>query len=297
MLDLEKKYQFKLHSKLHQLLAEFCAETESCVVKITSARRNYIFWEVAYAFFYMVKIKELFDNQNPSIVILEGSWEQALKVKCFHIKDSSRWLKAHMEELFEFIPDSLLHKLLVSAVPAVFTEEVYAYPEVEVSAYLSGLFQEEGFAVELQTLEPPKPKKKKISPLPTLPLSWGDPLAIVPRAQRDYDTGEFNKEGRFLVKPDFLEFMRNVSNINPEQEVFQFTQIKRIFTRYLSQSKNLILDPRNNSVAFVEGTLLGAALGVRAFHRSQTYPLIASQLIETGTFSENSEFKTPLPPY
>ena len=294
MNNLEQKYRFKSHSQLHLLLAEYCSVSISCPVKITIEEEDYSLWEVASAFFYMVKVFELYDHQNPSIIILDGPFERALGVKSFHIGDSARWLQTQLEKPFEFVPDSLLHQLLVSVAPAIFTSGVHIYPEAEVSAYLCGLFKEEGFAVELQSLVKQTPRKTSKK---TLPICWGDPFAIAARAQKNFNAETFNKNGRYLVKPDLLDFLRRATNVDPEQEVFQFTEIKRAFARYFLQNKALFLDPRNASIAYVESTPLGAALGVRAFHRSQTWALISSQLIEMGSAPiETPAFKKPLPP-
>ena len=291
MAYLRQKYRFKENSKLHQVLAEYCYIALSCPVCITVEDKDYVLQDIATAFFYFVKALDMYDVENPSIIILDEHFERAMRVKSFHVGDSLRWLEAHLEKLYEFSSDSLLHKLLISAVPALFSPGVLVYPEAEITAYLQGLFKEERMEMDLNIPLPPSKKRP-----PTLPIGWGSPFSIAAVAQGRFREEDFNKEGRFLVKPHLLEFMRQIADIDPAQEVFKYSEVKSIFAHYLRKNKALFLDPRNNTIAHIEGTPLGDVLGVRAFHRNQTWALIASHLIEMRPDGAPETFKKPLDP-
>ena len=52
-----------------------------------------------------------------------------------------------------------------------------------------------------------------------------------------------------------------------------------LISKYILARKDEIFDARNIKVTLVETDPIGAALGVKSFHRCQIYTLVRSQLI------------------
>jgi Zinc finger, C3HC4 type (RING finger)/SWIB/MDM2 domain len=137
-----------------------------------------------------------------------------------------------------------------------------------------------------ETLEPP-PTPTNNGPSYTLTPANGDSFilpswastsanAVVARmnALPDFDT-----EGMYCIKPEFLKVIRKVEGVNQEQTIFYYKEITSILSRYIMSNKNRFFDSRNIRVALVEDDQLGLAFGVKAFARSQVTSLLRAQLI------------------
>merc|ERR1712018_742009 len=86
-------------------------------------------------------------------------------------------------------------------------------------------------------------------------------------------------EGYFLVKPAFLQIIRNVDGVDPKKVIFTYKELTNYLSQYILQNRSKFFDKRNHMVAICEGDILAEAFGVRAFHRSQVTGLLRSQLI------------------
>ena len=107
--------------------------------------------------------------------------------------------------------------------------------------------------------------------------SWGSPSAnaVIARVSMNQD---FDVEGKYLVKPEFLKVLHSIKGVNPEQRVFQYTELTELLSKYILSKKDLLFDGRNIRVAVVENDDLGKAFGVKAFARCQVPSLLRAQL-------------------
>ena len=101
----------------------------------------------------------------------------------------------------------------------------------------------------------------------------------VPRATDSATHLLTNKDTKFRLKPLFLDVVRMVDGVNPEQIVFTYEEITNILSKYILSKKNAIFDTRNIKLALVGTDPLGKAFGVTAFHRCQVNALLRTQLI------------------
>ncbi len=87
-----------------------------------------------------------------------------------------------------------------------------------------------------------------------------------------------NSNTKFHVKPAFREVLEGV-NVPVEKTVFTFIELAELLSTYITVNSSRFFDARNVKVAMVDGDKLGAAFGVKAFHRTQVTSLLFSQLI------------------
>lgn len=80
------------------------------------------------------------------------------------------------------------------------------------------------------------------------------------------------------MKPEFLKVLHSIKGVNPEQRVFQYTELTELLSKYILSKKDLLFDGRNIRVAVVENDDLGKAFGVKAFARCQVPSLLRAQL-------------------
>ena len=71
-----------------------------------------------------------------------------------------------------------------------------------------------------------------------------------------------------------------------KKSIFSVTEILNLISQYIIANKSTIFDPRNITLAMVKNNLLGKALDVAAFHRSQIRALLDKQLICTSLKQE-----------
>ena len=69
---------------------------------------------------------------------------------------------------------------------------------------------------------------------------------------------------------------------NKNQELFSYTEVIALLNSYLLHKRDVFVDPRNKSVAIIEGDLLSWAFKTKAFHSSQTRSLLESHMIYHG---------------
>ena len=83
----------------------------------------------------------------------------------------------------------------------------------------------------------------------------------------------------FSMQPNLLRLIKDVAGPNNKKSIFSVTEILNLISQYIIANKSTIFDPRNITLAMVKNNLLGKALDVAAFHRSQIRALLDKQLI------------------
>ena len=89
----------------------------------------------------------------------------------------------------------------------------------------------------------------------------------------------------YELKPPLLGVFRTMDEIDQTKTRFTYEEVTTIFSKYILKHKDRLFDRRNIQVALVENDPLGAALHVRAFHRSQVHTLLRTQLTPTPTLT------------
>ena len=88
------------------------------------------------------------------------------------------------------------------------------------------------------------------------------------------------------MQPNLLNLIRKLAGPNNTKSIFSVTEILDLVSHYIISNKSTIFDPRNVTLALVKDNLLGKALNVSAFHRSQIRALLDKQLICTSLMQE-----------
>ena len=114
--------------------------------------------------------------------------------------------------------------------------------------------------------------------------------AHVIRTVRTSRVSVMNEHAKFMLIPNYLDFIRTIPGSDPSQTVFAYKEITDLMSRYIISRKDHIFDKRNIKVALVEDDPLGKLFGVRAFHRCQINVFIQNQLIpcQNDTVSEQA---------
>ena len=95
-----------------------------------------------------------------------------------------------------------------------------------------------------------------------------------------------NPTTKFSMQPNLLNLIRKLAEPNNTRSIFSLTEILDLVSHYIISNKSTIFDPRNVTLALVKDNLLGKALNVAAFHRSQIRALLDKQLICTSLMQE-----------
>ena len=95
-----------------------------------------------------------------------------------------------------------------------------------------------------------------------------------------------NPMTEFSMQPNLLRLIKDVAGPNNKKSIFSVTEILNLISQYIIANKSTIFDPRNITLAMVKNNLLGKALDVAAFHRSQIRALLDKQLICTSLTQE-----------
>ena len=81
----------------------------------------------------------------------------------------------------------------------------------------------------------------------------------------------------FKLKPAFQRVIQEVQE--NKKEIFTYDEVAALLSTYILEKKEKLFDKRNIKIVHVEDDVLGRALGISAFHRSQLHNLLVSQLI------------------
>ena len=81
----------------------------------------------------------------------------------------------------------------------------------------------------------------------------------------------------FKLKPAFQRVIQEVQE--NKKDIFTYGEVAALLSTYILERKEKLFDKRNIKIVHVEDDVLGRALGISAFHRSQLHNLLVSQLI------------------
>ena len=95
-----------------------------------------------------------------------------------------------------------------------------------------------------------------------------------------------NPMTEFSMQPNLLNLIRELAGPNNTKSIFSVTEILNLVSHYIISNRSTIFDSRNITLALVKNNLLGKALDVAAFHRSQIRALLDKQLICTSLKQE-----------
>ena len=90
--------------------------------------------------------------------------------------------------------------------------------------------------------------------------------------------GDNPRDNKFVVNSDLLNTFKTVKGFSAKQ-LYSFEEISAYLTEYIIMNQEALFEHGNFSVAYVKNDQLGVALGVQAFHRSQTKQLLRRRMI------------------
>lgn len=229
--------RFTQDSKLHEFLATNCPDL------VTQDNLNYNLFQVLTALKRVIATKQLYDPQNPTVVVCDHDLEEALDVKALHVSEIRE------QVCKQFVP-------VTPSVPGQEAPPVHPSPQPTGPIILPSC--REGALI--------------------LP-AWAQRSAnaVVARNHTN-NAAPFNIEGSYKVKPAFLKVLRTVDGVDQTQTIFPYREVANLLSKYIMKNKEKFFDLRNIRVALVEGDLLGKAFGVKVFARSQVTALMRAQL-------------------
>lgn len=221
----------------------------------------------------IIQREQMFDPNNPTIIMADQSLELALSVRYFHKGELERFI------LVQFMSPSydahdkkpLSHHIPVREARLITFGNEEASLNFIISRVLSGQYQGQA---------------KKTS---FVQGSYAV-LAAKPQCMRPKMTPVTHdmppNDSQYRVKPMFLNVLLslNEENVPTLETVFTFLQLKAKLTKYVlshieEHGGTRMFDARHVLVCYCDGTLLGKAFGVKAFHRCQVRQLLLTQLI------------------
>ena len=87
-----------------------------------------------------------------------------------------------------------------------------------------------------------------------------------------------NKNNLYTINEPLRECFSHLNSFDKNKRHFSMKEVGSFFGQYISENKELFFRNNNFSVCIVEGTLLGRALGVKAFHNVQRKAIVCRQL-------------------
>lgn len=118
--------------------------------------------------------------------------------------------------------------------------------------------------------------------------TWASATANAVIAQANA-CSNFNVEGKYTVKPEFLKVLKSVDGVDPNQTVFHYREITHLLSQYIRANQKSFFDVRNIRICLVENDQLGTAFGVKAFARCQVVGLLRAQLTPHKETSQEME--------
>lgn len=89
--------------------------------------------------------------------------------------------------------------------------------------------------------------------------------------------GQFFETTRVKITDALRAVFRTLPGFNATQVSYLYKEVTSAMSAYIIKNKTTLFDYRNQFVCKCEGTLLGKAFGVKAFHRSQVSRLLRQQ--------------------
>ena len=95
----------------------------------------------------------------------------------------------------------------------------------------------------------------------------------------------------YRIRPRLWKCFKEVPSLDPEVTIYTLDQAAKILSKYilLPENKKRFFDDRNIKILHCEGTDLGRAFRVNAFHRSQVLSLLQSQIVPLIEVKEDAE--------
>ena len=73
----------------------------------------------------------------------------------------------------------------------------------------------------------------------------------------------------FRLQPTFLKVLTQIGNCDETKEIFSYSEILNMFSRYVVERSHTLVDLRNPKVLLLENDPLKDVFKVKAFHRCQ----------------------------
>ena len=73
----------------------------------------------------------------------------------------------------------------------------------------------------------------------------------------------------FRLQPTFLKVLTPIRNCDEGKEIFSYSEIRNMFSRYVLDRSHFLIDARNPEVLLLENDPLKDVFKVKAFHRCQ----------------------------
>ena len=221
-------YRFHQPSRLEEFLTMKTGTKKDCytLVELLTTVRN------------IVRDENMFDANNPEIILCSPELEKAWDMKALHI--------------------SSIRNLVLSHV----TKAVNQHPEEKPKGFAST----KSTGGDYPSMESSSPKG---SPLIT-------PRTIESASITKIITT--CRHARFTPTPKLLKVIQFMPGTPASKTIFTYGEVMNALSQYIHLKGRSILDDRNASIALVHGDLLGSALGVKAFSRCQINRLVRAQL-------------------
>jgi hypothetical protein len=255
-------YKFKDNSRLHKALAKKCPEM------VTLTNKYYTLYTILLILKRLIIVDQLFDKENPAIIILNLYLELALNVRVLHISQMREFILAQME-------DTNL-KPVIPKRPKFYT--------LQFSHTVSHTLHARGSAqCPLRHPAPAAAPAPAPLPLPVqaaeaqLPQSfaipeWGSSNSKAMIYKRRTDDS-FDNTANYRVDFRLLSILLEDSD-KPESErqpkdFYNYAVICKMVSDYVIKNKDTLFDIRNIYVALIDEHPLGEVFGTKAVARSQ----------------------------
>jgi hypothetical protein len=261
-------YKFKDNSRLHKALAKKCPEM------VTLTNKYYTLYTILIILKRLIITDQLFDKENPTIIILNLFLELALNVRVLHISQMREFILAQME-------DTNL-KPVVPKRPKFYT--------LQFSHTVSHTLHARGSAqcpIRHPAPEAAPTPAPAAAPIPAphlfprleaqIPQSFAVPewasvnaKALVYKRKTD-DT--FDNTANYRMDFRLLSILLEDSD-KPESErqpkdFYNYAVICKMVSDYVIKNKDTLFDIRNIYVALIDEHPLGEVFGTKAVARSQ----------------------------
>lgn len=222
-------FKFKSNSRLHRALARKCPET------ITITNRYYTLYSILTLLKKLIKDEELYDKENPQIIILNLLLEIALGVRVLHVSQVKEFVLAQMEST-NLLPIRPTNR------------KVYRRVQADIN---------------------PEPDPNRSNHVFMLP-EWGSVNSKSNQYRLNADLN-FDVNAKYRVDNRLLAVL--LSDLPESDRVprdyYNYATICKMVSDFIIANKDTLFDLRNIHVAIIEDHPLGEVFGTRAIARSQ----------------------------
>ena len=242
-------YDFKENSPLHAYLLK----KQPNIISVS--KNNFRFSTIGLAFRYIINDEQLFDIDNPMVIICDTELETAFKdMPHFHLRDLVKLVK---EQVFpaKNPPDDITP----TKIPPAQTPPALVPPIP---------------AMQPAMIELPPAKR----PYDFIIPYWANSDAIIFKARQVVGTN-FDKQRSYVCPPGFLSLIRSLPGTNQTQTIYSYHDLCQHISKYITLNQNTMVDNRNMYICITQNTYLESALNVGIFDRCQIAYLISYQLM------------------